>query len=77
MYLFKATLLHNRSGSSSVECPGIRHLLYLSLVFCVRFLAPLVAIGGCAFAIIDAEFRNASIVTPMALRRVFEARHRA
>jgi hypothetical protein len=51
-------------------------LLYLSLLFCVR-LVPFVAIGGCAFAIIDAEVRNASTVTPIALRRVFEARHRA
>jgi hypothetical protein len=52
-------------------------MLYLPLLFCVRFLAPFAAIGGCAFAIIEAEVRNASTVTPIALRRVFAARHRA
>ena len=65
----------NRSGPSWDEGLGIRDLLYVSFVFWFR-LATFLAIGG-PFAIIDAAFRNASVVTPMALRRVFVARHRA
>lgn len=75
MYLFKATLLEQSLGPFMGWGPWNPDLLYLSFVFWFR-LATFLAIGG-PFAIIDAAFRNASVVTPMALRRVFVARHRA